>query len=130
MPVLEGALAQPLPEKEISGEVSGLGILIKNHAQSFYSRDGTETHIKRVHILVEQLLGPAAPIGSQYLVPMLLVFEARIAAIRVLLAWVMLQRIDPASDPENSLLPPEIAGSMHIMQSGEGNTSCRSSHKN
>lgn len=81
-----------------------------------------EVNRKRLHVLAEQLLGTEAPISSQNWVSMLSVPDSRIAAIRFLLAWVMLQRIDPASNPDTSLLPPEIAGSLHAMQSDEVDT--------
>lgn len=121
-PALENSLAQPLEDKAISGEISKISNLIKNHVQSYYhSRAVSPGMIDHDDL---QALGERLPVSVGTLSTLLNNSATREIALRFCLAWVVTSRIQ-LNDPSNTtFLPPEVAKSIqsmnHIEQQSRG----------
>ncbi|KAF2269554.1 hypothetical protein CC78DRAFT_282382 [Lojkania enalia] len=101
------ALPQPLEDKAISGEVSKLSNLIKNHVQSYYH---TGRIIPRMLDLDDlQAFGSNLPISTGTLSTLLGNSETREIALRFSIAWVLVSRIEYYDEMSATFLPPEVA---------------------
>ncbi|RMZ68081.1 cell wall integrity and stress response component [Pyrenophora seminiperda CCB06] len=114
-----GGLPQPLEDKAISGDVSKISNAIKNHVQSYY-------HNNRINPnLIDQsdlhTLGSNLPISVETLTTMMSNATTREVALRFIIAWVIVSKLQPSEDPTKSLLPTEIALSLQTIDTGNGN---------
>ena len=113
---LLGILPQPLEDKAISGDVSKISNAIKNHVQSYYhtnrissnSADRSDLHT----------LGLNLPISAGTLNALMSDTRTREVALRFIIAWVIVSRLQPSKDSTKSLLPAEIAQCLQIIDSG------------
>ncbi|KAE8828154.1 hypothetical protein PTNB73_06611 [Pyrenophora teres f. teres] len=109
-------LPQPLEDKAISGEISKISNSIKNHVQSYY-------HINRISPnLIDHndlhKLGSGLPISVGTLATLLSNATTREVALRFIIAWVIVSKLQPSKDPTKSLLPTEIAPCLQMIDSG------------
>lgn len=108
--VVERTLPQPADDQAISGEISRLRTLIKNHAQSYYHSSPARASATGVD---QAALGAIAmgnmPIITSTLTSLLSNPSTRMSAIRFCIAWTAISRIDLGCEPVASFLPPEIA---------------------
>ncbi|KAI4645744.1 hypothetical protein J4E93_005322 [Alternaria ventricosa] len=114
---LGGGLPQPLEDKAISGDVSKISNAIKNHVQSYY-------HTSRVNpglIDYEDLhaLGSGLPVSVGTLTTLIGNAATREIALRFIIAWVIISKLQPSKDPTKSLLPSEIAQCYQAVASGD-----------
>ncbi|PZD27223.1 hypothetical protein A1F96_06919 [Pyrenophora tritici-repentis] len=110
------ALPQPLEDKAISGEISKISNAIKNHVQSYY-------HINRISPnLIDHndlhTLGSDLPISVGTLATLISNATTREVALRFIIAWVIVSKLQSAKDPAKSLLPTEIAPCLQMIDSG------------
>ncbi|KAL9046506.1 MAG: hypothetical protein Q9214_000675 [Letrouitia sp. 1 TL-2023] len=114
--VVERALPQPADDQAISGEISRLRTLIKNHAQSYYHSNPARASAIGVD---QAALGAIAmgnmPIITSTLTTLLSNPSTRMSAVRFCIAWTAISRIDLGCEPVASFLPPEIASCMVSM---------------
>ena len=114
---LNGGLPQPLEDKAISGNVSKISNAIKNHVQSYY-------HASRVNpglIDYEDLhaLGPGLPVSVGTLTTLIGNAATREIALRFIIAWVIVSKLQPSKDPSRSLLPSEVAQCYQAVATGD-----------
>lgn len=119
---VERALEPPMQDSDILSNAQRLGTAIKNYAQSYYVAAGGGL-AEGASISVEQLmmlLGSGAPVEPQQLANLLANLQSRTAAVRFLIAWAVLKGMSESL--EASLLPPELAKSLAVIQSQPSNT--------
>ena len=114
---LSGGLPQPLEDKAISGDVSKISNAIKNHVQSYY-------HTSRVNpglIDYEDLhaLGSGLPVSVGTLTTLIGNAATREIALRFIIAWVVISKLQPSKDPIKSLLPSEVAQCYQAVANGD-----------
>ncbi|KAI4664416.1 uncharacterized protein J4E79_003920 [Alternaria viburni] len=114
---LGGGLPQPLEDKAISGDVSKISNAIKNHVQSYY-------HTSRVNPgLIDyedlQALGPGLPVSVGTLTTLIGNAATREIALRFIIAWVIVSKLQPSKDPSKSLLPSEVAQCYQAVATGD-----------
>ena len=114
---LSGGLPQPLEDKAISGDVSKISNAIKNHVQSYY-------HSSRVNpglIDYEDLhaLGSGLPVSVGTLTTLIGNAATREIALRFIIAWVVISKLQPSKDPIKSLLPSEVAQCYQAVANGD-----------
>jgi hypothetical protein len=112
-----GVFPQPLEDKAISGDVSKISNAIKNHVQSYY-------HTSRVSPgLIDhddlQALGSNLPISAGTLATLMENTATREIALRFIIAWVIISKIQPSRDPSKSLLPSEVAHCYQAITNGD-----------
>ena len=122
MSAVEAALAPPMQDRDISGDMSKLGIAIKNHAHSYYSGTiGPQALTTGSERAISSLLGSDAPMSSTDLAALLSNPKSTTTAVRFLIGWSILRRVELSCPPETSLLPPELAECLEGMKSFQGN---------
>ncbi|KAH7135445.1 hypothetical protein B0J11DRAFT_611380 [Dendryphion nanum] len=104
---LENGLPQPLEDGAISGEISKISNLIKNHVQSFYHHSRVSPGLLDIDDL--QALGKSLPISTGTLSTLLGNSDTREVALRFSIAWVVISRIHTSGDANSTFLPPEVA---------------------
>jgi len=112
-----GVFPQPLEDKAISGDVSKISNAIKNHVQSYY-------HTSRVSPgLIDhddlQALGSNLPVSAGTLATLMESTATREIALRFIIAWVIISKIQPSRDPSKSLLPSEVAHCYQAITNGD-----------
>jgi hypothetical protein len=114
---LGGGLPQPLEDKAISGDISKISNAIKNHVQSYYHT----SRISPVLINYDDLhaLGPNLPISVGTLTTLMGNTATREIALRFIIAWVVVSRLQPSKDPSKSLLPSEVAQCYQTISTGD-----------
>ncbi|KAF2646543.1 hypothetical protein P280DRAFT_415937 [Massarina eburnea CBS 473.64] len=110
---MEGGIPQPLEDKAVSGEISKISNLIKNHVQSYY-------HSKSVNPgLIDyddiQALGDDLPVSVGTLTTLLGNAATREPALRFCIAWVITSRIQLHDSPTTTFLPHEISECLRSM---------------
>ncbi|KAL5386403.1 hypothetical protein DPSP01_004129 [Paraphaeosphaeria sporulosa] len=114
---LENGLPQPLEDQAISGEISKISNLIKNHVQSYYhSRTVSPGMIDYDDL---QALGENLPVSVGTLSTLLNNSATREIALRFILAWVVTSRIQLNNSSNTTFLPPEVAKCMQSMNHAE-----------
>lgn len=111
-------LPQPLEDKAISGDISKISNAIKNHVQSFYHTSRVSPDLIDYDDL--QVLGSNLPISVGTLTELMRNATTREIALRFIIAWVIVSKIQPAKDPSKSLLPSEVANCYHVIATGDG----------
>lgn len=115
---LDGMLSQPLEDKALSGEVSKISNLIKNHVQSYYHSSLTFTTIIDLDDIED--LGSNMPLAAEKLCKLLESPKTREIALRFCIAWVIFSRVQ--SHGSASFLPEEVARCLHrIVESNNQN---------
>lgn len=110
---LENGLPLPLEDKAISGEISKISNLIKNHVQSYYhSRSVNPGMIDHDDL---EALGDNIPVSVGTLSTLLHGLATREVALRFCIAWVITSRIRLDDASNTTFLPPEIARSIQSM---------------
>ena len=99
-------LPQPLEDQAISGEISKIGNLIKNHVQSYYHSRPVNPGLIDLDDITS--LGSQLPISARILSTLLDKPETREVALRFCIAWVTISRLQNYGSSTDSLLPPEI----------------------
>jgi hypothetical protein len=103
---IDGRLPQPLEDEVISSGISGIGVSIKNHVQSFYHSGRVSSGLLDLDDL--QSLGSDLPISTGTLSTLLGNPDTREVAIRFCIGWVVVSRMQ-LSSPGTTFLPPEVA---------------------
>lgn len=121
-PALEHGLPQPLEDKAITGEISKISNLIKNHVQSYYHSRAVSPGMIDYDDL--QALGEKLPVSVGTLSTLLNNSATREIALRFCLAWVVTSRIQLNDSSNTTFLPPEVAKSIqsmhHVEQQSRG----------
>ncbi|KAJ4293691.1 hypothetical protein N0V90_008975 [Kalmusia sp. IMI 367209] len=110
---LENGLPQPLEDKAISGEISKISNLIKNHVQSYYHTRAVSAGMIDFDDL--HALGENLPVSVETLSTLLKNSATREIALRFCLARVVTSCIQLKSSPKTSFLPPEVSQSIQSM---------------
>ncbi|KNG49309.1 hypothetical protein TW65_03917 [Stemphylium lycopersici] len=110
-------LPQPLEDKAISADVSKISSAIKNHVQSYY-------HSDRVGLgLVDHdglyALGSDLPISVGTLATLLSSPVTREIALRFIIAWVVVSRMEPSTGSTKSFLPTDLTQCYGKIMSGD-----------
>ncbi|KAG9193447.1 hypothetical protein G6011_03482 [Alternaria panax] len=113
-----GVLPQPLEDKAISDDVSKISNAIKNHVQSYYHSSRVNPGIIDHDDL--QALGSNLPISAESLTTLMANAATREIALRFIIAWVIVSKIQPSRDPSKSLLPSEVADCYQAVANGDG----------
>ncbi|KAF2106558.1 hypothetical protein BDV96DRAFT_330258 [Lophiotrema nucula] len=116
--VLDNALPQPSEDKAISGEIAKLESSVKNHVQSYYHNRSISPGLLDLDDL--HALGNNLPISTGTLSTLLGHPETRDIALRFVIAWVMISRMELYSDPDTTFLPPEIARCFQTVSNSDG----------
>lgn len=114
---LENGLPQPLEDKLISGEISKISNLIKNHVQSYYHSRAVSPGMIDYDDL--QALGENLPVSVGTLSTLLNNSATREIALRFVLAWVLTSRIQLIDSSNITFLPPEVAKCVQSMNQAE-----------
>lgn len=120
---LENGLPQPLEDQAISGEISKISNLIKNHVQSYYH--GRPVSPGLIDYDDIQALGDNLPVSVGTLSTLLNSSVTREVALRFCLAWIVTSRIQLNDTTNTTFLPPEIAKSIQSMNIDHGEQSSR-----
>ncbi|KAF1363529.1 hypothetical protein EJ07DRAFT_173382 [Lizonia empirigonia] len=110
-------LPQPLEDQAISGEVSKISNLIKNHVQSYYHNRTMSPGIVGVNGIVE--LGEGLPFPAGTLSTLLDNIATREVALRFSIAWAIISRLQNYDDPSRTLLPHEVWESLRNITKAE-----------
>jgi len=110
---LENGLPLPLEDKAISGEISKISNLIKNHVQSYYHADRVSPVLIDYDDL--QALGNDMPVSVGTLSTLLGNSVTREIALRFCIAWIVISRMQLDSPPHSTFLPPEVAQCFQAM---------------
>ncbi|KAF2448453.1 hypothetical protein P171DRAFT_353176 [Karstenula rhodostoma CBS 690.94] len=121
---LENGLPQPLEDKAISGEISKISNLIKNHVQSYYHGRAVSPGIIDYDDL--QALGENLPVSVGTLSTLLNNSATREIALRFCLAWVVTSRIQLNDSSNTTFLPPEVAKCMQSINHADHRSQVRS----
>lgn len=116
-PALENGLPQPLKDHAISGEISKISNLIKNHVQSYYHGRAVSPGIIDYDDL--QALGEDLPVSVGTLSTLLNNSATREVALRFIIAWVVISRIQTNNSSNTSFLPPEVVRCLQSMHHAE-----------
>jgi hypothetical protein len=110
---LENGFPLPLEDKAISGEISKISNLIKNHVQSYYHAG----RVSPVQIDYDDLqaLGSDMPVSVGTLSTLLGNAATREIALRFCIAWIVISRMQLGSPPHSTFLPPEVAQCFQAM---------------
>lgn len=103
-------LPQPLEDQAISGEVSKIGNLIKNHVQSYYHSRVVNAGLIDLDDITA--LGHHLPVSVGTLSTLLDNTETREAALRFCIAFAVVSRLQSYEISSLSLLPPGICASL------------------
>ncbi|KAF2626565.1 hypothetical protein BU25DRAFT_343373 [Macroventuria anomochaeta] len=103
-------LPQPLEDQAISGEISKIGNLIKNHVQSYYHSKPVNPGLIDLDDIVA--LGRNLPISTGTLSTLLDNSATREVALRFCIAFAIITRLQSYGNPAESLLPPEFCAPM------------------
>ncbi|PVH93402.1 hypothetical protein DM02DRAFT_634595 [Periconia macrospinosa] len=109
----EGVAAQPLEDKAISGEISKISNLIKNHVQSYYHSKNVSAGMIDYDDL--HALGPGLPVSVGTLGTLLGNSATREIALRFCIAWVVTSRIQLHESSHRTFLPLEISECLQSM---------------
>lgn len=114
---LGNVLPLPLEDKTISGEISKISNLIKNHVQSYYHAG----RVSPVSIDYDDLqaLGDDMPVSVGTLSTLLGNSGTREIALRFCIAWVVVSRMQLRSPTSSTFLPPEISQCFQMMNLGD-----------
>lgn len=112
-----GGLPQPLEDKAISSDVSKISNAIKNHVQSYYHTSHVSPGLIDYDDL--QALGSSLPISVGTLTTLMGNAATREIALRFIIAWVVVSKIQPSKDPSKSLLPSEVAQCYQAITTGD-----------
>jgi hypothetical protein len=104
---LGGGLPQPLEDKAISSDISKISNAIKNHVQSYYHTSRVSSGLIDYDDL--QALGSSLPISVGTLTTLMRNAATREIALRFIIAWVIVSKVQPSDDPSKSFLPSEVA---------------------
>ncbi|KAF2497223.1 hypothetical protein BU16DRAFT_353874 [Lophium mytilinum] len=104
--VVENHLPLPLEDSAISGDITKLSTLIKNHVQSYYHESLVDSGTVDLDAL--QALGDNMPISVGTLGTLLSNPTTREVGLRFCIAWVIISRSKLNGDPRTTLLPPEV----------------------
>lgn len=110
---LENGLPQPLEDQAISGEISKISNLIKNHVQSYYH--GRPVSPGLIDYDDIQALGDNLPVSVGTLSTLLNSSVTREVALRFCVAWIVTSRMQLNDTTNTTFLPPEIAKSIQSM---------------
>lgn len=110
---MENGLPQPLEDKAISGEISKISNLIKNHVQSYYHTGRVSPGMIDYDDI--QALGSELPVSVGTLSTLLGNAATREIALRFCIAWIVVSRMQLHSPPGTSFLPPEVASCFQSM---------------
>lgn len=110
-------LPQPLEDQAISGEVSKISNLIKNHVQSYYHNRIVSPGIIGINGVVE--LGEDLPFPTGTLSTLLDDITTREVALRFSIAWAIISRLQNYDDPSRTLLPHELCESLRNITKAE-----------
>jgi hypothetical protein len=106
---IESALPPPKQDSDIAGDFSKLCGAIKNHAQSYYrSGEAPSGEATEIRSHLAELLKDGSTLDPGEAAMLLSSPRAAVPVARVLLAWTILQNVQPSADPELNLLPPEL----------------------
>lgn len=105
---IDRVLPQPLEENTISSGFSKLGTAIKNHAQTYYVSE-KDSSTRGDIPAIQHLLGSGSSLDSGTVAGMLARSSSRVGAVRYIVAWAIIQKID------DDLLPPGISTCMKSM---------------
>ena len=115
---LENGLPLPLEDRAISGEISKISNLIKNHVQSYYHT--TRTSPVMIDYDDLQALGSDLPIPAGALSTLLGNVGTREIALRFCIAWIVVSRMQLDSPPHATFLPSEVAQCFQAMALDRG----------
>ncbi|KAF2816567.1 uncharacterized protein BDZ99DRAFT_139101 [Mytilinidion resinicola] len=104
--IVENHLPLPLEDNAISGDVTKLSTLIKNHVQSYYHESPVASGTVDLDAL--QALGDNLPVSIGTLGTLLSNPTTREVGLRFCIAWVIISRSKLNGDPKTTLLPPEV----------------------
>ncbi|KAF2467944.1 uncharacterized protein BDR25DRAFT_266414 [Lindgomyces ingoldianus] len=107
------SLPQPMEDKAISGEISKISSLVKNHVQSFYHNSRVSPGLLDLDDL--QALATNLAMSPGTLSTLLGNSDTREIALRFCIAWVFVSRMQLHSDPNITFLPPDIAKLLKAM---------------
>ncbi|CAI9628657.1 hypothetical protein GT037_001948 [Alternaria burnsii] len=110
-------LPQPLEDKAISGDVSKISNAIKNHVQSYYHTSQVNPGLIDYDDL--QALGSNLSISVGTLTTLLGNAATREIALRFIIAWVVISKVQPSKDPSKTLLPSEVADCYQAISAGD-----------
>ncbi|ORY19168.1 hypothetical protein BCR34DRAFT_595610 [Clohesyomyces aquaticus] len=116
--IMDGGLPQPLEDQAITGDMSKLSILIKNHVQSFYHTGRVSPGLLDLDDL--QALGDDLPLSTGTLSTLIGNSNTREIALRFCIAWVLVSRMQSGGGAGNTFLPPEIARCLQVISSKQG----------
>jgi hypothetical protein len=110
---MDSAMPQPLEDKIISSGISAIGNAIKNHTQSFYHSNRVSPGLLDLDDL--HSLGSDLPLSTGTLSTLLCNPDTREIALRFCIGWVVVSRMQFASPPDRTFLPPELGKSFRDM---------------
>jgi hypothetical protein len=112
-----GNLPQPLEDKAIAGDISKISNSIKNHVQSYYHTSRVSPGLVDYDDL--HALRPTLPISVGTLTTLMGDPATREIALRFIIAWVIISRMQPIEGSSQSLLPAELATCYNIIATGD-----------
>lgn len=101
--IVENHLPQPVEDKKITGGLDSLKTLINNHVLSYYHIAPSQEKASAQNLT--RVLGNRSPIVADRLSAMLASPRTRPPAMRFVVAWIVLSRLGPDSDPATTFLP-------------------------
>ena len=104
------ALPQPLEDQAISGEISKIGNLIKNHVHSYYHNRSVNPGLIDLDDIIA--LGQNLPISTGTISTLLDNTAVREVALRFCIAFAIITRLQNYGNSLESLLPPELCAPM------------------
>jgi hypothetical protein len=111
----ESGLSQPLEDKAITGEISKISNLIKNHVQSYYHTKSVSPGMIDYDDL--QALGSNLPVSIGTLSTLLGNAATREIALRFCIAWIVTSRIGLYDSPNTTFLPLELSECLQAISS-------------
>ena len=129
--LIERHLPQPAEDRAIGGEMSKLKTLIKNHVQSYYHMNAVRGGASSIdqtalgNVAAENMPLITSSLGSLMANP-----STRMVAIRFCIAWMAISRIDSASKPDITFLPPEVMSCVASMTSMRDDPQSKYSYHN
>jgi hypothetical protein len=120
------ALPPPRQDRDIVGDFSKLGNSIRNHAQSFFGGNGIQAEPVIDTSSITHLVGrnPHAGHDADDIAKLLGSPLTRVLAVRLLLAAVIIQGLEPSCAATRTLLPPEIAQCMRVFVGASKDMGC------
>ena len=124
--IVENYLPQSREDNAITGDLSRIKNKIDGHVQTFYALSGGNDQACAQALAA--ILGNQSPIPRAQLPALLASSRTRPSVLRAAISWVIISRIGPDSNPQESFLPVDVAGTLSSLSQNKMDDRSKTTH--